>query len=130
MAEALSLASSALLAGEIPVGAVLVRSGVVIGRGTNRQLRDNDPAAHAEIIALRDAGSREKNYRLDGSDMYVTVKPCRMCREAIKRARISRVYYASPMAKDASHITCYTELKEHASESTRMMKDFFSGKRR
>ena len=129
MREALSLAESALKEGEIPVGAVVVRNGEIAGRGSNRQIRDNDPTAHAEVVALRDAGRNEGNYRLDGAHLYVTVRPCAMCREAIRRARIERVYYASPEAKESSHKTGYAEMEEFSKDSVVLIREFFRKKR-
>jgi len=96
MRRALELAAHARDAHEeVPVGAVLVRDGVVIGEGWNRSISGNDATAHAEIVALRDAGAREGNYRLPGSTLYVTLEPCVMCAGAIVHARVERVIYAA-----------------------------------
>lgn len=95
MTRALSLAAEAGMAGEVPVGAVLVRDGVVIGEGCNRMIAASDPSAHAEIEALRDAGRRSGNYRLPESCLYVTLEPCVMCAGAIVHARVARVVYAA-----------------------------------
>jgi tRNA(adenine34) deaminase len=84
---------------EVPVGAVLVRAGAIIGEGWNRSIAANDASAHAEIVALRDAGARAGNYRLPGSTLYVTLEPCVMCAGAIVHARIARVIYAAADAK-------------------------------
>ena len=81
--------------GEVPVGAVVVHEGAVIGRGNNRVLRDSDPTAHAEIVALRAAGLALGNYRLEGCTLYVTLEPCAMCAGAILHARIARLVYAA-----------------------------------
>ncbi len=95
MREALALAERAEAEGEVPVGAVLVRDGVVIGRGWNRPIGSHDPTAHAEITALRDAARRVGNYRLPGSTLYVTLEPCPMCAGAIVHARVARVVYGA-----------------------------------
>ncbi|MFT3792340.1 MAG: tRNA adenosine(34) deaminase TadA [Rudaea sp.] len=96
MRRALELAAHARDAHEeVPVGAVLVRGGVIIGKGWNRSITGNDATAHAEIVALRDAGAREGNYRLPGSTLYVTLEPCAMCAGAIVHARVERVVYAA-----------------------------------
>ena len=81
--------------GEVPVGAVVVRGGEVIGRGFNRTLTSNDPTAHAEIIALRDAADRTCNHRLTDADIYVTIEPCTMCAGALVHARIAKLYFAA-----------------------------------
>ena len=95
MRRALELARRAEAEGEVPVGAVLVRDGRIIGEGWNRPIGEQDPSAHAEIMALRDAGRREANYRLPGSTLYVTLEPCPMCAGAIVHARVSRVVYGA-----------------------------------
>lgn len=99
MQRALELAKRAADEGEVPVGAVLVREGVLIGEGWNCPIRAQDPTAHAEIQALRDAGRRGGNYRLPGSVLYVTLEPCVMCAGAIIHARIARVIYGAPDPK-------------------------------
>jgi tRNA(adenine34) deaminase len=81
--------------GEVPVGAVVVFEGAIVGRGNNRVLRDSDPTAHAEIVALRAAGQALGNYRLEGCTLYVTLEPCAMCAGAILHARIKRLVYAA-----------------------------------
>jgi tRNA(adenine34) deaminase len=85
--------------GEVPVGAVVLHDGKIIGRGQNRVLRDSDPTAHAEIVALREAGRALANYRLEGCTLYATLEPCAMCAGAILHARISRLVYAAPDPK-------------------------------
>ena len=95
MREALELARAAATAGEVPVGAVVVKGGAVIGRGYNQPIGSHDPAAHAEILALRDAAARLGNYRLAGCDLYVSLEPCAMCAGAIMHARISRLVYGA-----------------------------------
>ena len=95
MAEALRLARQAASAGEVPVGAVVVKDGRIIGRGSNRPITSNDPTAHAEIVALREAAAAEGNYRLPGCDLYVTLEPCAMCVGAMVHARLSRIVYGT-----------------------------------
>ncbi|MBL3601796.1 MAG: tRNA adenosine(34) deaminase TadA [gamma proteobacterium endosymbiont of Lamellibrachia anaximandri] len=95
MELALELAAQAEAEGEVPVGAILVCEDKIIGQGWNRPIGHHDPTAHAEIIALRDAGRREENYRLPGSTLYVTLEPCPMCAGAIIHARVERVVYAA-----------------------------------
>ncbi|HEX4781941.1 MAG TPA: tRNA adenosine(34) deaminase TadA [Usitatibacter sp.] len=95
MKEALSLAGEAARAGEVPVGAVVVKEGRIIGRGYNRPITSADPTAHAEIVALREAAGAEANYRLPGCELYVTLEPCAMCVGALVHARLSRVVYGA-----------------------------------
>ncbi|HUQ27315.1 MAG TPA: tRNA adenosine(34) deaminase TadA [Usitatibacter sp.] len=95
MREALALAGEAAAAGEVPVGAVVVRQGRVIGRGYNRPIASADPTAHAEIVALREAAAATGNYRLPGCDLYVTLEPCAMCVGAMVHARLARVVYGA-----------------------------------
>jgi tRNA(adenine34) deaminase len=95
MQEALCEARAAADAGEVPVGAIVLLNGEVIGRGQNRVLRDHDPTAHAEIVALRAAAQRLSNYRLTGCEMYVTLEPCAMCAGAMIHARIQRLVYGA-----------------------------------
>jgi len=99
MEEALREAQRALALGEVPVGAVVVCDGRVVGRGCNRPLSAHDPTAHAEILALREAGQTIGNYRLLDCDLYVTVEPCAMCAGAITHARIDRLVYGAEDAK-------------------------------
>ena len=95
MREALSLAGEAAARGEVPVGAVVVSDGAVLGRGFNCPISASDPTAHAEIRALREAATALGNYRLVGCTLYVTLEPCAMCAGAIMQARISRVVYGA-----------------------------------
>jgi tRNA(adenine34) deaminase len=99
MRHALELAQRAAGEGEVPVGAVLVREGEILGEGWNRPIGEHDPSAHAEIQALREAGRRVGNYRLPGSILYVTLEPCVMCAGAIVHARVSQVIYGAPDPK-------------------------------
>ena len=96
MRHALELAQRAADEGEVPVGAVLVRDGEVLGEGWNRPIGAHDASAHAEIQALRDAGRRAGNYRLPGTCLYVTLEPCVMCAGAIIHARVGEVVYGAP----------------------------------
>jgi tRNA(adenine34) deaminase len=95
MEEALALARQAMAAGEVPVGAVVVKAGTVIGRGFNQPISSHDPTAHAEIVALRDAGAHLANYRLIGCQLFVTLEPCAMCAGAMLHSRIARVVYGA-----------------------------------
>lgn len=111
MREALALARESAEAGEVPVGAVVVRDGAVIGRGRNQPITAHDPTAHAEVVALRDAAARVGNYRLPGAMLYVTLEPCLMCVGAAIHARVDAVVYGT------------TELKAGAMESTQRAQD-------
>jgi tRNA(adenine34) deaminase len=95
MREALAEARVAALADEVPVGAVLVKNGEIIGRGLNRPVQDCDPTAHAEIVAIRAAALSEQNYRLNAATVYVTLEPCAMCLGAMLNARISRLVFGA-----------------------------------
>jgi tRNA(adenine34) deaminase len=95
MEEALRSAQRALEAGEVPVGAVVVHQGRIVGRGWNRNITDHDPSAHAEVMALRDAGAGVGNHRLTGCDLFVTIEPCAMCASAMVHARIKRLIYGA-----------------------------------
>ena len=95
MARALTLAESAAGEGEVPVGAVVVRDGEVVGEGWNRPIIAHDPTGHAEVNALRDAAARAGNYRLSGATLYVTIEPCTMCFGALMHARIARLVYGA-----------------------------------
>ncbi len=95
MEEALRAAQRALEAGEIPVGAVVVHQGKIIGRGWNRNIASSDPTAHAEVVALREAGTALGNHRLEGCDLFATIEPCAMCAGALVHARIERLIYGA-----------------------------------
>ena len=99
MREALRGARRALEAGEVPVGAVVVQGGKIIGRGFNRNLADSDPTAHAEVIALRDAARAIGNHRLGACELFVTIEPCAMCAGALVHARVQRLVYGADDAK-------------------------------
>jgi tRNA(adenine34) deaminase len=95
MDEALALARAAGARGEVPVGAIVVCAGAIVGRGGNAPIEASDPTAHAEIAALRDAGRTLGNYRLPGCELYVTLEPCAMCAGAIMHARLARVVFGA-----------------------------------
>ncbi len=99
MSKALALAQNAAELGEVPVGAVVVLEGEIIGQGWNQPITANDPTAHAEIVALRDAAKSIENYRLVEADLYVTLEPCSMCAGAIVHGRIRRVVYGASEPK-------------------------------
>jgi tRNA(adenine34) deaminase len=95
MAEALAEAERAQVAAEVPVGAIVVSDGKIVGRGHNRVIQDSDPTAHAEIVAMRDAAATLGNYRLSGCDLFVTIEPCAMCAGAIVHARVKSLVYGT-----------------------------------
>ncbi len=95
MREAVALARQAQAAGEVPVGAVVTRDGVVIGRGRNSSVAHSDPTAHAEMLALREAAAAAGNYRLEGATLYATLEPCIMCAGALVTARVARLVFGS-----------------------------------
>ncbi|MGH8662421.1 MAG: tRNA adenosine(34) deaminase TadA [Burkholderiales bacterium] len=143
MREALALAQRAAEAGEVPVGAVVVKDGVVVGRGYNQPVSGKDPTAHAEVMALRDAAERAGNYRLGECELYVTLEPCVMCAGAIMHARVNRVVYGAADPKSGacgSVLNLFAEdrLNHHASivggvmaeEAARLLQAFFAGRRK
>jgi tRNA(adenine34) deaminase len=99
MRAALALARDARDRHEVPVGAVVVAEGAIVGRGYNQPLGSHDPTAHAEIVAIRDAAQRAGNYRLTGATLYVTIEPCQMCVGAMVHARVARLVYGAPEPK-------------------------------
>ena len=103
MREAMSLALAAECLGEVPVGAIVVRAGIVVGRGFNSPIGDHDPTAHAEIAALRDAARNLRNYRLPGCELFVTLEPCAMCAGAVLQARLARLVYGARDPKTGVH---------------------------
>jgi len=110
MQMALEEANSAAAAGEVPIGAVLVRDGIVLARSGNRTIRDCDPTAHAEILVVREAARLIGNYRLANTTLYVTIEPCSMCAGAIIQARISRLVYGADDPKGGAVRSCFTVL--------------------
>ena len=142
MREALALAREAWTAGEVPVGAVVVLDGVIVGRGFNAPISRHDPTAHAEIRALRDAAERLGNYRLPGCSLYVTLEPCTMCMGAIFHARIARVVYGASDPKTGAcgsviDLPAEGRLNHHAAvaggilagECGGLLSDFFAQRR-
>ncbi|MBU3579643.1 tRNA adenosine(34) deaminase TadA [Polynucleobacter sp. 73C-SIWE] len=95
MEQALEQAQLAAIAGEVPVGAVIVRNGVVLSKAFNKPITNHDPSAHAEMLALRQAALSEENYRLPGTTLYVTLEPCTMCAGAMLHARVDRIVYGA-----------------------------------
>jgi tRNA(adenine34) deaminase len=143
MNEALVLAREAGALGEVPVGAIVVLDGRIVGRGFNRPIMSHDPTAHAEVMALRDAGRALGNYRLPGCTLYVTLEPCAMCSGAIQHARVARLVFGARDAKTGacgSVIDLFAEarLNHHATvesgvladECGRLLSDFFAARRR
>ena len=142
MNDALGEARAALAADEVPVGCVIVREGVVIARAGNRTLRDRDPTAHAEMLAIREAAAALGTERLADCDLYVTLEPCAMCAAAISFARIRRLYYGAPDPKGGavdngvrffSSPTCHHRPEVYGgmgeSEAAALLKDFFKARR-
>jgi tRNA(adenine34) deaminase len=142
MQTALREAEAAAAAGEIPVGAVVVSGATVIGSGQNRSIRDNDPSAHAEVVALREAGTAQSNYRLNDATLYVTLEPCAMCIGALVQARVSRVVFGAydPKAGAAGSAVDLTESRAFnhrfevmggvlADECGGLLQDFFRHRR-
>jgi tRNA(adenine34) deaminase len=142
MQAALAQARLAAEAGEVPIGAVVVREGAIVARGQNRVLRDLDPTAHAEIVALRAAAAVLANYRLTGCALYVTLEPCAMCAGAMIHARLDRLVYAAadPKAGAAgsvlsvlNHPQLNHQMKVEqgilADESAELLRSFFRERR-
>ena len=142
MGLALDLAREAGAAGEVPVGALIVLDGEVVGRGFNQPIGRHDPTAHAEIMALRDAATRLGNYRLPGCTLYVTLEPCAMCAGAIMHARIDRVVYGAGDPKTGAagsiiDLFAETRLNHHTSvvggvlaeECGSLLSSFFAARR-
>jgi len=142
MAEALKLAREALQAGEVPVGALVVREGEVLGRGYNSPIGRNDPTAHAEMLALREAAARAGNYRLAGATMYVTLEPCPMCAGALVQARAQRLVFGARDLRfggvrskfriaDSELLNHRLEIVEgvQAAECVELLREFFAARR-
>lgn len=142
MCQALALAQQAAELGEVPVGAVIVVDGVVIGEGYNQPIATHDPTAHAEVVAIRQAAQKLKNYRLENSTLYVTLEPCTMCVGALIHARIKRVVFATTEPKAGSLVSARKQLEtgyyNHvfkfeggllADEASKQLSDFFRGRR-
>lgn len=142
MREALRLAEQAAQAGEVPVGAVVVKDGEIVGRGSNAPISRHDPTSHAEIAALRDASQRLGNYRLVGCELFVTLEPCVMCVGAMFHARIARVVYGASDPKTGAagsvlDLFAETRINHHArieggvlaQECGKVLSDFFAMRR-
>lgn len=142
MQIALQLAQEAALAGEVPVGALVVKDGEIVGRGYNSPISLHDPSAHAEIRALRDAAAHLGNYRLVGCTLYVTLEPCAMCAGAIQHARIARLVFGAADPKTGAcgsvvDLMAEARLNHHAeitggvmaAECGQLLSDFFAARR-
>ena len=142
MDQALAAAKEAGDAGEVPIGAVIVRDNRVIAAAGNRTLRDHDPTAHAEVLAIREAARTLGNERLGDCDLYVTLEPCTMCAGAISFARIRRLYYGAADAKGGAvesgvrflaSDTCHHRPEVYSAvgetEAAELLREFFRGKR-
>ncbi|PKO63944.1 MAG: tRNA adenosine(34) deaminase TadA [Betaproteobacteria bacterium HGW-Betaproteobacteria-16] len=143
MQTALELAKEAADMGEVPVGAVVVKDGEIIGRGSNAPISRHDPSAHAEIQAMRDAAARLGNYRLVGCSLYVTLEPCAMCAGAIQHARIANLVYGASDPKTGAcgsviDLMAETKLNHHtevtggvlAQECGNLLSAFFASRRK
>lgn len=142
MREAINIASSATKTGDVPVGAMVInKDGIVIGKGSNEREANNDPTAHAEIVAIRSAASRLQNSRLDGCTLVVTLEPCAMCAGAIAQSRISRVIFGAWDEKSGAVGSVWDVLRDPRSifkvevtsgvlekECAALLKEFFSNK--
>jgi tRNA(adenine34) deaminase len=142
MSRALELARAAEARGEVPIGAVIVRDGVVLAEGSNRTISDTDPTAHAEVVAIRAAAEREGDWRLLDTTLYVTLEPCAMCAGAIVLSRIPRVVFSAHDPKagmggslenllqdDRLNHRCEVTAGVLADESSTMLKAFFRARR-
>lgn len=142
MQRALELAAQGAAAGEVPVGAVLVLDGQIIGEGYNQPILSHDPTAHAEVVAIRQASQQLQNYRLENTTLYVTLEPCTMCVGALVHARIGRVVYAATEPKSGSLVSARQLLESGyynhvfsfeggvlAGEASTMLSAFFKGRR-
>lgn len=142
MLLALEEARSAAAAGEVPIGGLVVHDGKVLARSGNRTIRDCDPTAHAEIIAIREAARILENYRMPGTTLYVTLEPCSMCAGAIIQARIPRLVYGADDAKGGAVRSCFEVLTNSAlnhqveitsgvlaADCTSLLQSFFAARR-
>lgn len=143
MRAALEQATIAETLGEVPVGAIIVRNDTIVGRGYNRPISSQDPTAHAEVMALRDAGRHLRNYRLLNCTLYVTLEPCLMCIGALFHARVARLVYAAPDPKtgvcgSVINLPGNTQLNHHlhvhsgvlAEEASWQLRCFFTERRK
>ena len=142
MQEALAEARASAVAGEVPIGAVLVHVGKILARSGNRTIRDNDPTAHAEIIVLREASRLLGNYRLADTTLYVTIEPCSMCAGAMIQARVPRLVYGADDPKGGAVRSCFEVLSHPrlnhqveissgilATEAAVLLQSFFAARR-
>lgn len=142
MHAAIALAKLAALRGEVPVGAIVVKGGVIIGRGSNAPIGNHDPSAHAEIIAMREAAALLGNYRLVGCTLYVTLEPCAMCSGAIQHARIAKLVFGAQDPKTGAcgsvvNLMAEPKLNHHtevvggvlAQECGALLSEFFRARR-
>ncbi|HIP68850.1 MAG TPA: tRNA adenosine(34) deaminase TadA [Chromatiales bacterium] len=142
MRRALEMAKQAEQVGEVPVGAVLVKDGLLIAEGYNQPISSCDPTAHAEIVTLRKAGPEQKNYRLPGTTLYVTLEPCPMCAGAMIHARIERLVYAAIDPRTGAAGSVFNLINDHRHnhqirleqglfepEASELLKNFFRKKR-
>ena len=142
MRKALEEARLAAEAGEVPIGAVLVQGEQLLARASNRTIRDCDPTAHAEIVALREAARVLGNYRMPGTTLYVTLEPCAMCAGAVVQARVDRLVYGADDPKGGAVSTCFSVLSHPklnhrvdvtsgvlAEESAAILQSFFAERR-
>ena len=143
MREALAEAARGGAAGEVPIGAVVIIAGAVVGRAHNAPVALSDPTAHAEVLALREAGAKAGNYRLPGATLYVTVEPCAMCCGALVNARVARVVYGARDPKAGAVESLFQLLEDRrlnhrveavggvlAGESAALLREFFDRRRR
>jgi tRNA(adenine34) deaminase len=143
MQLAINMANEAAANGEVPVGAVVVKNGAVVGLGCNSPIANNDPTAHAEMIAIREAGANLENYRLVDCSLYVTLEPCVMCMGAILHARISKLYFGATDPKTGAcgsviNLLDQPKLNHHttghaglmAEECSHLLSDFFAKRRK
>ena len=142
MRKALEEARLAAEAGEVPIGAVLVQGEQLLARASNRTIRDCDPTAHAEIVALREAARVLGNYRMPGTTLYVTLEPCAMCAGAVVQARVDRLVYGADDPKGGAVSSCFSVLSHPklnhrvdvtsgvlAEESAAILQSFFAVRR-
>jgi tRNA(adenine34) deaminase len=142
MRHALELARAGAEVGEVPVGAIVVLRGEIVGRGANSPIAHNDPTAHAEILAIREAALRVGNYRLDGADLYCTLEPCVMCAGALVHARLRRVVFGARdlrfggvrskfQVADSDVLNHRVEVVEGVlgNECTELLREFFAARR-
>ena len=142
MRMALACAQKAYAMNEVPVGAVLVHESEVVATGYNRCATDNDPSAHAEVVALRSAATALHNYRLDGATLYVTLEPCLMCCGTLLQARVARLVYGAREPRTGAVVSVHESLRMHgvrhhvaitegvlADESATLMQAFFDARR-